>query len=505
MPTVWTTLRAWLPYLVVFGCLLPFLGKPVHIDDANFLRLAEGAQQDFWRPHDVLINWQGETERAFDVLSNPPGMAWLLAPVTEKPMWFLHLWMWPWVLLALWGMGRLGRELIGSREAAILTLGLSPMMLLAAQGLTPDVPLLACTTAGLGGFLSHRKTAWFYALLAGCAVWFRYSGVCVIPLVILAGVLNKKLMSSLFVCLPFAALLLHDWHAYGELHVIAMREFQAVSNAPEEVFLKGAALLAMLGGMGVMPPLSWSSRGGWALLIGGFIGVGAALTAGFDPAMSAAVALFCGAGALGFSRMGFSSRQDLLVTSWAIGGAVFLLGLRFAATRYWLLFLPAFVLAVLRVRVSSVRLVLGLSMSALIGLGLSVDDMAFAKAHRRVAEEVASLGKGSFAGHWGFQHYLEKAGWRPLEDGREPEVLHAVFVQGWPQEPASESCLEPLGQLTVPDSWWGPKSHSYTARVNVHSNWISGTPPRRSLLPWGFSNEPYAEVKLARSCGDSLR
>ena len=75
---VFTVLRAWLPYLVVFGCLLPFLGKPVHIDDANFLRLAEGAQEDFWRPHDVLINWQGETERAFDVLSNPPGIAWWL-------------------------------------------------------------------------------------------------------------------------------------------------------------------------------------------------------------------------------------------------------------------------------------------------------------------------------------------------------------------------------------------------------------------------------------------
>ncbi|MEC7239805.1 MAG: hypothetical protein VXW32_01065 [Myxococcota bacterium] len=497
---MFTTLRAWLPYLVVFGCLLPFLGKPVHIDDANFLRLAEGAQEDFWRPHDVLINWQGETERAFDVLSNPPGIAWWLAPVTDKPVWFLHLWMWPWVLLALWGMGRLGRELVGSREAAILALGLSPMMMLSAQGLTPDMPLLACTAAGLGGFLSHRKTAWLYALLAGFAVWFRYSGVCVIPLVVLAGALNKKLVSSLFVCLPFAALLIHDWHAYGELHVWAMREFQAVSNSPEEVFLKGAALLAMLGGMGVMPPLSWSSRGFWALLIGGALGLSAGLSADLGLGMSAVVALFCGSGALGFSRLGFSSRSDLLVTSWAIGGAVFLLGLRFAATRYWLLFLPAFVLAALRLRLSQRRLTIGLALSALLGLGLSVDDMAFAKAHRGVAEEVASLGKGSFAGHWGFQHYLEKEGWRPLEEGRETESLHAVFVQGWPQEAAADTCLQEVGRLRVRDRWWGPRTHSYTARVNVHANWISGMPPRRSLLPWGFSDEPYAEVRVSRVC-----
>jgi hypothetical protein len=47
--------------------LAPFLNKPVHIDDANFLILAKGAANDFWRPHLIPINWQGTTERAFDV------------------------------------------------------------------------------------------------------------------------------------------------------------------------------------------------------------------------------------------------------------------------------------------------------------------------------------------------------------------------------------------------------------------------------------------------------
>ena len=102
-----------------------------------------------------------------------------------------------------------------------------------------------------------------------------------------------------------------------------------------------------------MPPLTWSRRGFWALFIGGSLGLSAGLSAELGLYMSAAVALFCGAGALSFSRLGFSSRSDLLVTSWAIGGAVFLLGLRFAATRYWLLFLPAFVLAALCARGST--------------------------------------------------------------------------------------------------------------------------------------------------------
>ena len=77
------TLRNWIPYLLVLGCLLPFLNKEIHIDDANFLRLAEGAREASLvdcltqgvcvGPHDVHINWQGTTEPAFDVLSNPAG------------------------------------------------------------------------------------------------------------------------------------------------------------------------------------------------------------------------------------------------------------------------------------------------------------------------------------------------------------------------------------------------------------------------------------------------
>ncbi len=56
--------------LLVFGLVRPFLGKPVHVDDANFLRLAESAARDPW-PHDIQINWMGKTEGAFDALSNP--------------------------------------------------------------------------------------------------------------------------------------------------------------------------------------------------------------------------------------------------------------------------------------------------------------------------------------------------------------------------------------------------------------------------------------------------
>ena len=40
---------------------------------------------DFWSPHNILINWQGQTQPAFDVLSNPPGIALFCIQLERYP------------------------------------------------------------------------------------------------------------------------------------------------------------------------------------------------------------------------------------------------------------------------------------------------------------------------------------------------------------------------------------------------------------------------------------
>lgn len=120
---------------------VPWLARPVHYDEAHFLVLARGAAADPWRPHDVRINWQGVEERAFDVLSNPPGIAWWLAPLHEAPVWALRVWMLPWLGVALWGAWRLGRRFLADAERGALLLLSAPVSLLAAPSLLPDAPL----------------------------------------------------------------------------------------------------------------------------------------------------------------------------------------------------------------------------------------------------------------------------------------------------------------------------------------------------------------------------
>ncbi len=476
--------------LVGLGLVLPFVDKPVHIDDANFLRLAQGAASDPWRPHEVLINWQGQTERAFDVLSNPPGIAWWLAPVAEAPVIVQHLWMLPWLLLALWGAHELGKAVLGEGRNLGLLVATSPLVVLAGQALTPDLPLLACTLAGIGGFL-NRGSGW--ALVAGCAVLFRYSGLCLIPLMGLIG-LQRRRPGALLVVLPLLALVAHDLHAYGEVHLLAMGSFQSVANTPWELFRKGVAALAMLGGAGLLGLLA--PRGWPGAVVGACLGLLAAWLSG-QAAFGAAMTVLCAAsgGAL-VATLRWSSPTDRMLLAWGAGGLLFLLTLRFAAARYQLPFMAAFALAALRLKPPRRWIQATVALQVLLAVGLSWDDRAFARAQQDLAEELADVGPGSFAGHWGWQHHLEEAGWTPLEEDGQAQSVHAEAMAPWPQQPDPAQSCELVRELSAPDTFWGPRTHS--SRANLHAYVVAGDPPVETYAPWAFSSEPYDRVRLWR-------
>lgn len=513
---------------ILIGVWLPFLGKPVHIDDTNFLVLAQGARLDPWRPHAVSINWQGRTELAFDVLSNPPGVAWWLAPVVGQPVWMLHLWMLPWLLLAAWGAWQLGERFAGRPAAATLLLLGAPAAVLAAQSLTPDLPLFACSLAGVagltreGGRLSAR---WPWAMLLGASALFRYSGAALLPLAALWPLLlrgrrglNDALTLGLAATLPLAALLLHDAHAYGRLHVLAMTGFQGIADTPREVFRKVAASLAMLGG-GLVLPILALARPVPALLglCGGvLVGAFAANLSQHSGGAALATMAFCGAGGtvLGGLAPGGETdgperrwdREALFLLLWAGIGALFLLKLRFSATRYGLpFFIPVLLLSLRMAPWSAVRVAIPATL--LLSVLLAVDDLGLARAQERLAIQVDRLARqevdapGLFAGHWGWQHHLEARGWTALEE--DAPVPRRVVVAGsqaaWPQAPG-ESCLVPLEKLEAAGPRWLPRVHSWTGAANFHASAISAEPVIESYAPWTFSADPYDRVTVVQGC-----
>lgn len=464
--------------------------KPVHMDEANFLMLTQGS---FLYPHNVLVNWQGTTEPAFDVLSNPAGIAWMLWPVRDlDPMW-MRLWMFPCFILFLYGVEQLGVFFSNSRWFFVLLTLFSPIVLLHLGSLTPDIPLVATYIAGISGVCIHRK--WTWALLAGTSVLFRYSGLTVIPLILgwsfLFGFFRHGIRLALIASIPFLILTCHDIWAYGQSHFLHMIAFQSSDSSPW--FLKMMSLCAMLGGAVVLPMVSRDRHTLISCMIA--LGIGSA-TLPHVHHKTDAFWIFSGL-FLVLNSVRIDGGKRLALSLWIVGGVIFLSQLRFAAARYWLPFFFPVLLILIQDKKFRVKMIM-LCMTSILSIFLMIDDYRFACAHRDAAQRILEKSSvGSFAGHWGWQHYLQESKWRSVEDDMtlQKGMMFASINTAWPQE--IQGCRT-LQEEFSSQSFWGPRVHTYQGKANIHSSHIAGL--GMVFSPWSFGSDPYVHVQLFRAC-----
>jgi hypothetical protein len=480
--------------VVLVAPLLSTLSRPPDFDETNFLVLAKGALADPWRPHAIAINWQGTSERAFDVLSNPPGIAWWLAPVLDAGVLAQRLWMLPWTLLAALGAARLGEHFLRSPSLGVLLLLGSPIAMLSSSALLPDAPLYACVLAGVGGFVlaDDEPSAMGWAFVAGTASLFRYSGLAVLPLLPLFAWLHRRpVWSALPALLPIAALMAHDLHAYGATHLFAMGSFQATANTPVDWGHKAVASLCMLGGAAALPVYRWDRPA----FVAAFLGALVASPWGWTGALFGALGGAALRPVLGL-RWPLEERpqaDQLFLATWAVLAPAFLLTLRFAATRYWLPFLPAVLLAF---PAHWPRWMVAVPFG--LGSMLAIEDNLHARADAELAERAASVGTGGFVGHWGWQHVMESHGWTAIDEGSAvaPGTLVAVPTQAWPQ--AVELRCDHVrweGAAWSPFPWL-PRGYSAEARANLHASFIAGRPAVRTVAPWWFARDAYESARV---------
>ena len=486
--------------LLSIGLGILFLSKPVHLDEANFLALLKG---DFWSPHNIRINWQGKEESAFGVLSNPPGIAWWLWPVKDQSIAILRLWMLPWTALCAWGAWNLGVFFVNRGAACCLLVISSPLFFLSNGSLMPDMPLMGCIIGGFGGLVSTDRRSWFWALLIGSGFCFRYSGITMVPLLFLWGFLRKDWKEALWLSswalLPVIFLGVHDMVVYERWHFIAMFEFQSVDRTWWDLLRKLSSSLAMLAGGCCLPFLCRNKQSFIGAVIGVILGAVMIALSGFTGLVAVWSIFWIAAGtAIVANGLRKVSDDTLFLTIWLVGGLFFLVLLRFVATRYWApFFIPAILLCIEQAGVWQIRL--GVFVTFLIGFGLALDDFELAKAQHDLALVVGDKQPGVFAGHWGWQYYMESQGWKPIEDDEviPNGVYFASSARSWPQEP-SLSCLADKKVYSAADKWWGPRVHTIQGRANFHSYMISGF--GETYVPWGWGSDPHDTVTLWTSC-----
>lgn len=460
-----------LPGVALALCVLvPYLGKAYTIDDTLFLRQAEHAARDALHPAAFDYYWDyasggsDSLERLSSYMPSGPVMAWLLLPavrLTHGEMLAhamqLVLFMAAIVATASTGL-RLGLGESAARRAAVL-LAASPAVLGMSSTCMPDTAAMAFGVIGIERALAWRESrrltaaiatvamlsaaalsrnhAW---LLLGLALLFtigarpasgsaaRFSGVvAAVPALVAIGV-------------TWAVLRLTRDPATGADAVTSVTNFHPTFRATNAFALLTSYALTLPFGFGMVLTRMVPLLRGRAL----YFAVPTATALSFlcdvhdwllvAAAASGLTALLDTLGAAAFSpasrRFPSAWRRwgdDVALTLWLLAPLPIIYYVHLPA-KYLLPSAPAAALllaAALSARGQIVRGALVTLLAAggcVLGTLIVKADAAMAGLGRRAAAELVApaVAKGErvwFAGHWGFQWYMEHAGARPLLGG----------------------------------------------------------------------------------------
>ncbi|MFH1278028.1 MAG: glycosyltransferase family 39 protein [Candidatus Eisenbacteria bacterium] len=438
--------------LVGIAVGLPFLGKAFHIDDTHILMIA---RQIIEKPLDPLgadVHWIDDPEPLFRSW-NPPGLAYYVAPFlaafgpSEPALHGAML-----LFLAMLGAATalLALRFAGAAGWAVPFLLLSPAVVVSTNVMA-DIPALALTALGLALFIrgvDGDRAAPILAggVLVGLAAFVKYSAATMLPLLALYALLRRSRRGA-FAFLPVAILLgawtVQNFHYYGNshiLHLVADRTAEEVVRPwPEKLW----SALAVGGASLFLLPV---------LLVGGaarrrFRFLFAAGASGI--ATIAGVRLRYG-GESGFQFLFWAATgAALLVAALLIAGprsdpppaerkgdGAFLAGwfllpflfgvflVPFQAVRHGLPWLLPLVIILARAARGAGRPVRAVACAALLLQGgtaflVAFADREYAETYRDFASEAAkTLAMGGtpvwFAGHWGWQEYALRQGFRPV-------------------------------------------------------------------------------------------
>ncbi len=525
-------LRAALPgALIAAIVLLPFFDKAFTIDDTVFLREAEHVLIDPLHPAAFDYVWFASPERLSSTLTSGPVMAYLLTPIVRAgaPERLAHLETFLFFTLAIWGTAACARRLGYSARACAVSailLACTPVAIGMAATSMPDVPAMAFGVWAVEEYLAwiaERKTrqgvlaSLFFALailsrvhaaglllvafvgglrggapapgsalrrivsrwrwaplasaLATTVAVFIVTGdpqrehtgiIAAIRQFLYAGSVGKNAMAlgiHWVTCLPFGL----AWLAFARRRVLAILAF---------IFGIATMTLRAWGGHHTGPP-------------------GLSLLAALGFATIASVLL---------EALRERDPQKVLLGLWLLLPVPIVFYAHLPA-KYLLLSAPAASILIGRAstRASACRIAWLTTVAAAgVSLGVLINraDFHFGLSARRMAissvrPAVAAGKRVWFAGHWGFQWYMEQAGARCLSTETRSQmaagdllVIDRLQYGSLQIEPG-----RPLGRLLAVDSDTEPGGRIMEEGAGFYDN-------SAGLLPWVWGREPSARVEL---------
>jgi len=446
---------------------LPFLNKPIHIDDPFVLVIAEQIRHDPFRPfghpgnETVLFNWFHDPEPLFNIATNPPFLSYWIAPVLAvfgPSEIALHLAMLPFLILMAFAVAALSRRFAQGSIWPVLFVMFSPAVVV-SPNVMRDVPAAALATGAVALFVAGTdRDRWSHvilaSILAGLAMVTKYSALIMLPVLAVYPILTRKprYLAGLLAALAILGLLyLQNWLVHGKVHFFVMR-------SKEQAYLHltnmmTAALVITGASFFVVPALLVQSlrRRHWVIALGAIVAAiatvlslrklypGAGNAQYYLWAILGAMLIFSmvAAGLFASGRWWTRPRDpeslDSLFLLWWLAGpySCGILFVEFPAVRHILPAAAPIVLLAVRYcqrslaspnRWTAAAFGAGLALQALIAYWAAAADYQCAdtyRSHARVAANELKVPQGNqiwFQGHWSWQHYALAAGFRQLAE-----------------------------------------------------------------------------------------
>ncbi len=463
--------------------LIPFLGEAFHVDDTLFLFAAKQIVQHPLDPYGFQVVWNKTAERMADVTMNPPLACYYSALVGRILGWSertLHAaFLLPALALVL-GTYRLARHYTRFPLLAALATLLTPGVLVSATSVMCDTMMVALWIWAVILWVEglepvkplYLLTASF--LIAASALT-KYYGIALVPLLLLYSGLRLRRIGwwAAYFVVPIAVLAGYEiWTKglYGHGLIMgaagfagSMRDKQQSSTLSHALtslsFAGGCALTAL-----TMMPLLWRRR---QILIASVFAAIAAPALIFNwvdygshvggrpaaeyilehwilIAFQLTLCILAGISivALAVTEI-WAHKKDAgswLLALWVVGTWMFAGFLNWTVNaRSVLPLIPAAGILVFRrlerlpdffpPRKETRAVVAAMAVAAVLSFSITWGDAAWANSGREAATSIyqdtrAEQGTVYFAGHWGFQYYMQGRGFTPADE------LNSNFRQG---------------------------------------------------------------------------
>ena len=437
------------------------LFKPYHIDDTAYLEIVRWIGSHPLHPMRGLLNWNG-TDEPISTINQPHLYFYTLAlwgGVFGYSEVAMHALQSLWALAGILLYRRLARMFVGPVAPwATATLVLGPAFIV-EQNLMVDVPLLATWLAffnplmcDVGSPYQNRRYG-LAALACSAALLIKYSSLTLLVILCLSLLLERRKAQAWTALIPLvvlAAWSLFNFLDYGDVHIAT--RLHGVSHG--RLWLPMEAVAWVLA-VGALTPLGLiaavQSRqnpiraesviyGGVSL---GFAATVLLVAAGglsdwwsdrllwlIFAANGALVylALVPDALSLPFSRLwrleaarAFAPTIYLLL--WVLGTTAFYVVFApFIAARHVLLVLPAVTLLLLARwdgQFTRGSRIFGLAITLIVSAGLCLSDWRFAEFYKlesaKLAQSLSTTGAVWVSGHWGWQWYATRNGFREVD------------------------------------------------------------------------------------------